>query len=136
MSLVIDASVALKWVLNEAGSDDADALLTEELIAPSLWLLEAANALWRRAQRGEITQDEARERLDEFFNTPLTSIPIEDDLAEAAALAALLDHPVHDCLYLALAIRENAQVVTADRRFHAAAERATVTRGRVRLLSG
>ena len=64
MSVVVDASVALKWVLDEPGKDPAYALLDLDLIAPSLWLLEAANALWRITKRGEITSREALERLE------------------------------------------------------------------------
>lgn len=134
MSVVIDASVALKWVLDEPGKAGADALLSEDLIAPSLWLIEAANALWRRTQRGELAPDEARERLDVLRLAPVRTTPIEDDLAVAATLAATLAHPVDDCLYLALAIRENTLVVTADKRFHAVVETAPVFRGAVRLL--
>lgn len=117
MSIVIDASVALKWVLEEENSEAADRLLNEELIAPSLWLLEAANALWRRALRGDITTAEAQERLIELFNAPVTTVPLEEDVLAATRLAAELAHPVYDCLYLALAIREGTHVVTADRRF-------------------
>lgn len=134
MSVVIDASVALKWVLDEPGKEAADALLEEELIAPSLWLLEAANALWRRTQRAEINGDEARERLSELFNAPVATTTIEDDLLAAADLANGLGHPVYDCLYLAMAIRENTYVVTADSRFHAAVDRSPTLKGAVRLL--
>jgi predicted nucleic acid-binding protein len=136
MNLVIDASVALKWVLAESGQAAADALLDEDLIAPSLWLLEAANALWRRSQRGELSADEANERLSELFNAPVTAIPIEDDLVEAALLAQRLGHPVYNCLYLALAVREQTQVVTADRRFWAIVQTAPDLAARVRLLEG
>lgn len=136
MTLVIDASVALKWVLAEPGQDAADALLDQDLIAPSLWLLEAANALWRRNLRGELSAGEAEERLSELFNAPVTSIPIEDDLTMAATLAQRLGHPVYDCLYLALAIREQTQVVTADRRFWTIARTAPDLADRVRLLEG
>jgi predicted nucleic acid-binding protein len=135
MSVVIDASVALKWVLDEPGGEAADALLNEELVAPALWLLEAANALWRRTRRGELTAVEARERLAELFNAPVAAIAIERDLAAAADLADLLDHPVYDCLYLAAAIREEAFVVTADIRFHEAVDRSPALRGRVRRLT-
>ncbi len=134
MSVVIDASVALKWVLDEPGKEAADALLEEELIAPSLWLLEAANALWRRTQRGEINGEEAKERLSELYNAPVTTTTIEDDLLAAADLANVLGHPVYDCLYLAMAIRENTYVVTADSRFHAAVGRSPTLMGAVRML--
>ncbi len=134
MSIVIDASVALKWVLDESGSAAADALLDQELAAPGLWLAEAANALWRRSRRGEITEGEARARLGELRNAPVATGAIEDDVTAAAELAHVLGHPVYDCLYLAMAIRENTHVVTADGRFAAAVEQAAGLRGRVRLL--
>ena len=135
MSLVIDASVALKWVLDEPGGAEAEALLDEALIAPGLWLIEAANALWKRAGRGEISPDEAAERLQALLNAPVATPLAEDDLASALSLSSQLTHPVYDCLYLALAIREDTQVVTADTRFFAVAERHAVSRGRVRLLT-
>lgn len=134
MSIVIDASVALKWVLDEPGQVEADALLEEELIAPSLWLVEAANALWRRSVRGELTVAEAEERLGELFHAPVTSVRIEEDLVSAARLAAELSHPVYDCLYLALALREHTCCVTADRRFFTAIADHPTMAGAVRLL--
>jgi predicted nucleic acid-binding protein len=134
VSVVVDASVALKWVLDEAGGEAADAVLNEELIAPSLWLLEAANVLWRRSQRGEISPREAKDLLAELHHAPVAATAIEDDLSSAAELAHRLAHPVYDCLYLAAALRENTYVVTADRRFHAVADASADLRGRVRLL--
>lgn len=134
MSIVIDASVALKWVLDEPGQAEADALLENELIAPSLWLLEAANALWRRSVRGELSTAEAEERLSELFHAPVTSIRIEEDLVSAARLAGEFSHPTFDCLYLALAMRENTYVVTADQRFYGAVANHPTFAGAVRLL--
>ena len=136
MSIVIDASVALKWVLDEPGKEAADALLDEELIAPALWLLEAANALWKRAQRGEIGAVQAKDRLAELYNAPVTTTAIEDDLPAAADLAHALGHPVYDCLYLATAIRENTYVITADRRFHSVVDQSLDLKGVVRFLGG
>ncbi len=134
MTVVVDASVALKWVLDEPGQAAADALIDLELAAPSLWLVEAANALWRRSQRGEISGLEAEERLAELFNAPVTAVAIEEDLPEALRLAQALGHPVYDCLYLALALRENTHVVTADARFHAAVQGSPDLAQAVRLL--
>jgi predicted nucleic acid-binding protein len=134
MSVVVDASVALKWVVDEDGNAAADALLDSDLIAPSLWRLEAANALWRLARRGEITLAEAAEKLAVLEDAPVVTVPLETDLARALALAHQLGHPVYDCLYLALAIREDTAVVTADRRFLAALVGVPALRARVRLL--
>lgn len=135
MTIVIDASVALKWVLAEEGSEDADALLEgDDLIAPSLWQLEVANALWRRVIRGELTAFEADERLSALLVSPVATIALEEVVSSAFRLAGELNHPVYDCLYLALAVREETHVVTADRRFLAAAAGVPKLEGRVRLL--
>jgi predicted nucleic acid-binding protein len=134
VSVVIDASVALKWVLHEPDAQAADALLDDELIAPSLWLIEAANALWRRSRRGEISAKEAKARLAELYNAPVATGELEEDLMAAADLATILDHPVYDCLYLAVAIREHTYVVTAGRRFQAVVDQVADLKGAVRLL--
>ena len=110
MKRVVDASVALKWVLDEPGRVAADALFDDELVAPSLWLVEAANALWKRVGRGDISAPEAGAMLAELHNAPVATTPLESDLSAAMDLAIRLKHPVYDCLYLAAAIRENARL--------------------------
>lgn len=135
MTVVVDASIALKWVLQEQGSDAAERLLEQDLTAPSLWLVEAANALLRRVVRKELTAAEAEERLAELFNAPVATVPWEEDLIEASRLAARLDHPVCDCLYLALARRLDTWVATADARFAEAVGADADLSHHVRLLS-
>ncbi len=135
MTIVVDASIALKWVLEEPGSDAAEELLEKDLAAPSLWLLEAGNALWRRTVRGELTRAEAVERLTELTKAPVASVPLEQDLPEALRLALQLNHPVYDCLYLALAKRLGTFVVTADTRFGQAVGNHDSHVGHIRILS-
>ena len=117
MTLVIDASVAVKWVLDEAGTDAAFALQAQPLTAPALWLVEAGNAIWKRVGRGELSPEGADIRLAALGRTPVLTTPVELDLAAALSLATALKHPIYDCLYLAAAIREDAVAVTDDARF-------------------
>jgi predicted nucleic acid-binding protein len=135
MSVVVDASVALKWVLNEPRTEAALALMDEELIAPALWPAEAATALWRHVRLGEIDRDQALARLAALEQAPVASLAIEPHLAKALELAVEADHPVYDCIYLALALHQRAYVVTDDRRFSAAAVRLGLG-DRVRPLGG
>jgi predicted nucleic acid-binding protein len=121
--VVIDASVALKWVLDERESGAALALRGEDLIAPALWLAEAANALWRRSRLGDITAHEASSRLSELLNAPVASLAMEPYLDRALKLATQTGHPVYDCVYLALALHHDTHVVTADQRFVSVAGR-------------
>jgi predicted nucleic acid-binding protein len=131
--IVVDASVAVKWVLNETGSEAAFALRNDELIAPALLLAEAGNALWRRARIGEITADEANLRMSELLKAPVALLAIEPYIEPALTLATGIGHPIYDCIYLALALHQQTHVVTADRRFAAAASSPDLA-GRVRLL--
>lgn len=123
--LILDASVAIKLVVREEGSEAAAALLDgRPLYAPALMRIEAANALWSMARRRLIPAGGAADALDLLLRMPLASPPQGvDPTAEALRLAALLDHPVYDCVYLSLAATLRLPVVTADRRFLAAARR-------------
>jgi predicted nucleic acid-binding protein len=134
VSIVVDASVAVKWVLSETGSEAADALLDQDLMAPVLWLAETANVLWRKARIGEITAEQASARLSELLTAPVASLPIEPHLEPALKLALEIGHPVYDCIYLALALHHRTHVVTADRRFASAAN-TPARAGSVRLLT-
>jgi predicted nucleic acid-binding protein len=134
VTIVIDASVALKWVLSETASDKADALLDQDLMAPVLWLTEATNALWRRARIGDITAEQAIVRLSDLRKAPVASLAVEPHLERALGLAIEIGHPVYDCIYLALALHHDTHVVTAERRFAATVSAAGLT-NRVRLLS-
>jgi predicted nucleic acid-binding protein len=116
--LVVDASVALKWIVPETGSHDAISLILKyRLTAPDLLVVEAANALWARVRRRELDAIEARTALADLLAVPVAYTADRPLAAAALSLAADLGHPAYDCLYLALAMQQAAQVVTCDRRF-------------------
>ena len=118
MRLVVDASVAVKWLVAEEDSDAADRLLTDDdLHAPRLMASEIANALWRRARIGEIEPGRAGTLMAAVSAMPLHWSSDETLCADAVRLAEALDRPVYDCVYLALAHRVDARLVTADVRF-------------------
>lgn len=133
VTLVVDASVALKWIVDEPGSDKAVLLQGEALVAPDLWLIETANALWSRVRRNLLSAADAVALFGGLSHAPVRTTPSELDVASALQLAAELNHPVYDCLYLAAALREDAVVVTDDLRFLKAVE-GTLLADRVRRL--
>jgi len=63
VTLVLDANVGLKWVLEESDSHIAQVLTqgAEELLVPDFWLNEACNVCWLQVRKGIWTPDEARE---------------------------------------------------------------------------
>lgn len=120
---VIDASVALKWVIDEPGSESALALAGARLWAPALLRVECASALWRKVRTHELDGQQARGRLAALERAPVTLAADENLTSEALRLSLDLEHPVYDCLYLALAIELEVPVITADRRFIRAVHR-------------
>ena len=119
MRLVVDASVAVKWLVAEDGSEVARELAAsgEELHAPRLMAAEIANALWRKARLGEIEPGDAGAMLAAVADMPVRWGADEAISADAVRIALALDRPVNDCVYLALAHRIGAAVITADIRF-------------------
>ena len=132
--LVVDASVALKWVVEEEGSEAAAALGAHSLAAPALLLEECANVLWVKRRRAELTSDEARARLRLLREAPVELVPSAGLLDQALELAIHLDQTVYDCIYLALAVHLDGQLVTADRRLAEACRRDPRLLDRVRML--
>ena len=119
MRLVVDASVAVKWLVAEEDSDAADRLLAggDDLYAPRLMASEVANAVWRKARMGEIERGRAGILMAAVSEMPVHWSSDETVCVDAVRLAVALDRPAYDCVYLALAHRVDAQLVTADIRF-------------------
>ena len=118
---VIDASVVVKWLVDEEHSDKAVRLLDTALplVAPELVFAEAANALWALCRRGDISRADFAEAVDVLKGAPIALPASMRQLAASAGRLAIdLDHPVYDCFYLALAVQEQYPVITADSRFH------------------
>ena len=117
MAFVVDASVAVKWLVVEEGSADARALLDdEELHAPRLLVSEVANAVWRKVRLDQIDRGAAGQLLATITDMPVRWYADETICADAIRLAIAHDRPVYDLMYLALAQRLGVRVVTADQR--------------------
>jgi predicted nucleic acid-binding protein len=139
--IVIDASVAAKWLLPEAGSREAVALQEgpQELFAPDLIRLEVAAAIARRVRidKDPLPPAEAVNRYGKWLRlldrAVITLIPEAELLDRAVDLSVEIKHPLQDCLYLAAAKGLDAPLVTADEPFQ---KRAARFYGRISLLPG
>src|ERR1017187_3026782 len=132
---VVDACVAVKWVVEEPGSEEARLLFSARLEAPDVMLVECANILWKKAHLRELGERQVIERWDTLIGSPVALIPSGELLEAAFRLSLEIDHPVYDCLYIALAIRSSVPLVTDDRQLFKAARRKKATAGHVVLLS-
>ncbi len=119
MVVVVDASVAAKWLVAEPDSEIATMLLdgSFDLQAPRLLVSEIGNMLWRMAVNGSIEEYEAARLAAALLDMPLQWRDDERTCVEAVRIAVELGHPAYDCMYLALALLIGSQVVTADKRF-------------------
>ena len=124
MKLIVDASVAVKWLFTEERSAESRQLLAHRIVlhAPDFILTEAANVIWKKARRKEIADPQPY--IEELAGMPDVVVlrPAADLVAHASAIALKIDHPVYDCLYLACAEVEAAPLVTADGKLRDAAE--------------
>ena len=129
--LVIDTSVAIKWVVEEEGSVAATALLDvgHGFRAPDLLMPECANILWKKVRRGEVTPEEAGLMAELLQRAALELVPTRPLMPMALRLAVELDHPAYDAVYLALALERGCPFVTADGRL----VRAVAQRGGAKL---
>lgn len=117
---VVDASIAVQWLVGEEYSTQALQLLYGEvrLIAPDLIFAEVANALWKMQRRREIEIEQMEKAINTLrFSPMLSPAPMQELSTSAIRLAAEIVHAVYDCYYLALAVRSTCEVVTADKRF-------------------
>ena len=123
---VVDASVAVKWLTAEERRDAANRILegADKLIGPALLRVETAAAITRKALLSEVTVQEAHEALEVWaaiIRGTLDLMPEDEDLSGALKLALELKHALQDCIYLALAERLDATLITADGKFVAKA---------------
>lgn len=116
---VVDASVALKWVLPEEYSAQAIQLLERglELMAPPLITVEVAHNLIKRVRRKQLSAAQAERAL--------AQIEGQVDLTDVANLwrspyAAAVMHQIsaYDACYVALAKQLECELITADRRLY------------------
>jgi predicted nucleic acid-binding protein len=116
--LVIDASVAVKWVVEEDGTKEALTLLRGyKLVAPDLLGAECANVLWKKVQRSELTPQQALLGARLLERADVELFPMRPLLEPATRIAVDLSHPAYDCMYLALAVAQELRFATADDQF-------------------
>lgn len=128
MTLVIDASVAVKWVLPEDGAERAAALhdKPDEMIAPTLIAAEIGSAMRKHVAAGTLSKSEALSAAQAATSFIDRVTPIPELAIRALEISIQFKHPIYDCFYLALAERERAPLISADKKLIALAKRAGI----------
>jgi predicted nucleic acid-binding protein len=124
-TLVVDASVAVKWCLPTQEEDlvpEAEDLLAscqrEEIrfVVPDLFWVELGNALWKAVRRARISPEDAAAAFEFVRDLDIQTAPSSDLVPTALALAIRHGRTVYDSLYVALAMQSNYDLITADER--------------------
>ena len=121
--LCIDASLAIKWVLPEADSDQAESLLRKWkseraiLIAPHLFIYEVCSILAKRLYRKEISFPESLKAIQALDQLEIKLESPARLQEESLRLARELNQPAaYDAAYMALAMIKRCEFFTADRK--------------------
>jgi predicted nucleic acid-binding protein len=138
--IVVDASLAVKWMLWEADSPTALAFLREpglEFAAPELIFIEVAGVIVRRGNENKALHADALRALQKWTIAWSDHIVkhyrvTERRLFTASSMALSIGHPLKDCVYLALAKELNSDLATCDAKFR---DKASTLYPRIRLLA-
>lgn len=121
-AFVVDASVVIKWFVPEVHTDAARRLLElrHEYFAPDLLFAETANTVWKKIKRGELSAEHGQKMVEDIGRVAVEAFPCRVLADDAHALANVTGRTVYDAMYLALAIRLETKMITADERLVAA----------------
>ena len=127
-AFVLDASVAVTWLLHDEENPRADAarrrIVDGGAFVPQVWHLEVRNSLLVAERRRRISAEGATARLKSLKELPIYT-DAEPDFEVAFELARVHRLTYYDAVYLELAKRRNEAVASLD----GALARATIAEG-------
>jgi predicted nucleic acid-binding protein len=126
LSLIVpDASVAAKWFLprsNETLVDEAIGILRQyergrlDLIVPGVFWAEIGNIFWKASRLGRWTQEAAVTATGAILERRFPTAADSDVVDDAMSVALAANQTVYDSLYITVALRYGAEMITADER--------------------
>ena len=120
MPLVIDSSVALTWVMPDEQAETADHLFAgldeQEVVTPSHFAVEVANALLTNVRKRRISAAYREQALSDVFSFNIRSEPAPS-AERLRSVMHLADHhalTAYDAAYLETALRLGASLASLD----------------------
>ncbi|HEY2932418.1 MAG TPA: type II toxin-antitoxin system VapC family toxin [Acidobacteriota bacterium] len=135
-AFVVDASVVIKWFVPEVHSEAACRLLSlpHQYFAPDLIFAETANTIWKKIRRGELSAEHGNKLVKDIGRVAVEILQCRVLTEDAFDLANATGCTVYDTLYLALAIRLQTRMITADARLAAAVAALPMTVAHIQLV--
>ena len=122
MMVVVDASVAVKWYVEEIHDSEAELFLVRDfqLHAPELAIPEFGSIIWKKCRSGSLVNRGALRIIHAFCNEDIVFHGQRSLLPGAVNGANATNQTVYDWTYLTLAVSLSCILVTADYRFYQA----------------
>jgi len=116
--LVVDASVVIKWHLDEVDSEAAQSIRRSaaSFAVPDLLFLETASTVWKNVRRGLLSSRRALEIIESIVDGPFVVYSHQALARDAVRIGIARDITPYDASYVVLAISIRADYVTADRK--------------------
>ncbi len=124
-TFVVDASVAAKWMLpakEELLRQEAYRLLDAygageiNLLVPDIFWAECGNIVWKAVRQQRFSRVEAELAIGSMLRRSIPTISSASLLSEALPIAFQYGRSLYDCLYVALAVQSDRELITADER--------------------
>ena len=123
--LVVDASVAVQWVVPWAASQLTEPALRllrryrdreVEFMVPDLFWAEVANALCKGVRQRRWRREDTEDGVADLTRYNFDTVPSLRLMEQALPIALNFGIALYDCLYVALALQAKADLITADER--------------------
>jgi predicted nucleic acid-binding protein len=126
--LVLDASAAVEIVLHRDSALRLAKLVREAdwVIAPTLFIAEVNNVFWKYQKFVDYPYPDCERDIGQAIALPDQYINEIELYREAFKLGCTLDHPIYDMLYVVLARRNSARLLTMDKKLTIVAHKAGV----------
>jgi predicted nucleic acid-binding protein len=124
MRITIDVSAAVEVVMGGKRQEEIVNILNDAdwVIAPSLFICEASNALWKYHEYQDYSKEDIMKKIEYLYKIVDQFIDAKDIFEEALPLSCKISHPAYDSMYLITSRRKNATLVTLDKKLVRAAK--------------
>ena len=124
MRITIDVSAAVEIVMGGKRQKEIVNILNDAdwIIAPSLFIYEASNALWKYHEYRDYSKEDIMKKVEYLYEMVDQFIDAKDIFEEALPLSCKISHPAYDAMYLVTSRRKNATLVTLDKKLVRAAK--------------
>lgn len=128
MISVLDASAAAELVLLREGGEEIEARVVEStlVLAPMLYVSEVTNIFWKYYHFEDMPQSACIQGIERCLGLPDRLADDSELWRESFAMSSLVGKSAYDMIYLVLARRYNAMLLTMDKGLKAVCKKHSV----------